>query len=95
MNVVTNKQVSTLQELVKNDLQYIVDGFNKDLRAWEARTKSQATFQWTFKTETDGNAKMNLSIGSIVLPIVSTEPSSEEIDRAKEILEGAAPIKVG
>jgi len=77
--------IANLKTQITEDLQMIVNRFNNDLAAWEARTHSYSNFKWVYG-EAGGK---RLAVSSIDLPVVKEVPSEEAIEEARKVLETA------
>jgi hypothetical protein len=90
MDEITAKDVDRFKEQATADLDVIIERFNKDLGAWEARTQCRANFRWNYE---DGAGK-RLAKSEVVMPVYTDDASSSDVDDAVKKLQEAQPAQV-
>lgn len=72
-----------LKAEIKHDLQHIVNAFNADMALWWSKHNSYANFRWTYE---DDYGHKKLTIAEIMMPILQSDPSEEDLKKASDIL---------
>jgi Holliday junction resolvase len=81
--------ITSIKNMVKNDLAHIVERFNKSLHSWEEAFGCKANFSWKY----DSNGKKFLEIKDINMPISQEETSEERLKEVETIFTQAPDIK--
>jgi hypothetical protein len=72
-----------LKAEIRQDLQHIVTAFNADMALWWSKHSSYANFRWTYDED---SGRKKLTIAEIMMPIVQSDPSKEDLEKASDIL---------